>query len=171
MRTQTTSKKATQPKTQFVMVTTELQLNNQEVHKAYDAITKAATELLKRFDMPKYRSWISIDHTKEEQNVNLVSEYICHFWNITLSANKDGRYFIFIDIDEESLRRLGNNLTNTLLRAAFHVTHSNEGGAGIEYALRVNYSLENIQSFFYRRLVDGETDSVSIFTEEKPLVN
>ncbi|HKG07185.1 MAG TPA: hypothetical protein VKB19_12035 [Pedobacter sp.] len=171
MKTATKTRQAPGAKTQFVMVTTELQLNNQEVQKAFDAITKSATELLRKFDVPKYRTWLMVDHTKDEQNTNMVSEYICHFWNITLSANKDGRYYIFIDIDEESLNRLGNGLTNSLLRSAFIATHSNDGTPGIEYSLRVNYSLSNIQNFFYRRVVEGETDTVSIFTEEKVIVN
>jgi len=171
MKTATRSRQAIKPKTQFVMVTTELQANNQEVQKAFDTITKSATELLRKFDVPKYRTWLIVDHAKDEQNVNMVSEFICHFWNITMSANKDGRYYIFIDIDEESLSRLGNGLTNSLLRAAFVTTQSFDGTPGIEYSLRVNYQLSNIQNFFYRRVVEGETDTVRIFTEEKEVVN
>lgn len=171
MREQTTSRKANLPKTQFVMVTTELQANNQQVQKAYDLITKTATELLRKFEVQKYRTWVDIDHTKDVQNVNTVREFICHFWNVTLSNNKDGKAYIFIDMDAESIKRFGNGLTNLLLRNAFKATQSDGEGEGIEYALRVNYSLSEIQNFFYRRVVEGETDSVSIFTEEKLEVN
>jgi hypothetical protein len=171
MKTATKQRQAPSAKTQFVMITSELQLNNQEVQKAFDTITKTATELMRKFDVPKYRTWVLVDHSKDEQNTNMVIEFISHFWNVTLSANKDGRYYIFIDIDEESLNRLGNGLTNALLRSAFNATQSNDNTPGIEYALRVNYSLSNIQNFFYRRVVEGETATVSIFTEDKLLTN
>jgi hypothetical protein len=171
MNTTTKSRKAQGAKTHFVMVTTELQIMNAEVTKAYELITKAAIELMKRFDLPKYRTWIDIDHTKDPQNTTVVREFICHFWNVTLSTNKDGRLYIFIDIDEVSLSRLGNNLTNTLLRRAFQVTVSKDETQGIEYALRVNYTPTNIQNFFYRRIVDGDTETSTVTTEEKDLVD
>ena len=164
MKTQT---KQRRPRTQFVLVNAELQANNLEVEKAFDKITMVASELIKKFDLPKFRTTILVDHTKDEQNVNLVREYINHFWNITLSANKDGRLYIFIDIDQDGITRFGSGLTNTLLRNAFKITESVDNTPGIEYAMRVNYIPSAIHPFFYRRIVEGETDTVSIFTEEK----
>jgi len=169
MKTATTKSQARQPKTQFVILTTELQANNQEVQKAFDAITKTATELLRRFDLPKYRTWVNVDHTKDPQNTSIIQEYICHFWNITLSNSKEGKSYIFIDIDSESVNRLGSGLTNLLLRNAFRFTESEAGG--ISYALRVNYQTSNIQNFFYRRVVEGDTDTATVITEEKLEVN
>lgn len=171
MKTQTKSKQASTVKPQFVMVTTELLASNQEVQKAYDLITKTASELIRRFDVPKYRTWVNVQHSKDPQNTTMIQEFICHFWNITLSNNKDGRAYVFIDIDADSLSRLGNNLTNSLLREAFKVTHSEDGSGGIEYALRVNYTPSNIQNFFYRRVVEGDTDFCTVITEDKIVIN
>ena len=166
-----TRRQAPSAKMKFVMVTNELQLNNQEVQKAYDYITKTATELLRKFDIPKYRTWVDVNHALDPQNSTMVREYICHFWNITLSNNKDGRSYIFIDLDSDSLARLGNNLTNTLLRNAFRITQSEENTEGIEYALRVNYTPSNIQNFFYRRVVEGDTEICTVVTEDKLVTN
>lgn len=171
MNTTTKSRKAQGARTQFVMITTELQTTNDEVSKAYDLITQAAIGLMKRFDLPKFRTWVNVEHTKDPQNTTVVREFICHFWNITLSTNKDGRLFIFVDLDEISLSKLGNNLTNSLLRTAFQVTQSEDELTGIQYALRVNYTPTNIQNFFYRRVVEGDTETSTVTTEEKDPVN
>lgn len=158
------TQQAPQTKTQFVLIDALLQANNAEVLKAYTKITASASELLKRFDMPKYRTYCDIDHTKNETNANLVSEFLCHFWNITLSNSKEGKSYIFISIDEESVTRFGNSLTNMLLRDAYKFTNSEDNTIGIEYALRVDFIPGDVHNFYYRRIVECETDYVSIIT-------
>lgn len=165
MKTQTRAKQ--QPKTQFVIVSEEQQINNREVEKAYTKIVAKATELIRKFEMAKYRTWIDIDHLKEEQNVHLVREFVSFHWNVTLSMNKDGRYYIFFDIDQEGISKFGSGLTNYLLREAYAVTQSNDNTDGIQYSLRVNFASIDVHNFYYRRLADGETTTLSITTEER----
>lgn len=161
----------TQTKTQFVLIDALLQANNAEVLKAYTRITQTASQLLKKFDVVKYRTYCDIDHTKNETNANLVREFLCHFWDITLSNSKEGKSYIFISIDEDSVTKFGNGLTNMLLRDAYKFTQSEDNTPGIEYSLRVDFSIGDVHGFFYRRIVDGETDYVSIITEERALAN
>jgi hypothetical protein len=166
------AKTQTAPKTKFVLIDAQLQQNNYEVENAYSMITKSAIELLRRFEVAKYRSWINVEHCKntKQQNTQLVREWVSFFWNITLSNSKEGKAYIFISIDETAIEKFGNGLTNLLLRKAFHLTQSAVDGLNIEYALRVNYMPMDVHNFFYKRLVDGETDIVSIYTEDhKPI--
>lgn len=167
MKTQTKAK--AQSKTQYVAITTDVQQVNQQVEKAYTLMVEAATELLKRFDVAKFRTYALMDHTKNEQNTNLVKEYLSYFHNITLSMSpKDGRFYIFIDLGEEALQKFGSTLTNNLLRECYRLTQSNDNTTGIEYSLRVNYLPgESLHNFYYRRIVEGETGYVSIVTVEK----
>ena len=167
MKTQTKAK--AQSKTQYVAITTDVQQVNQQVEKAYTLMVDAAKELLKRFDVAKFRTYALMDHNKNEQNANLVKEFICYHWNITLSLSpKNGAFYIFIDLGEEALQKFGSTLTNNLLRECYQLTQSNDNTVGIEYALRVNYlPAESLHNFYYRRVVEGETGYVSIGTVEK----
>lgn len=154
-------------KTKLVLINAELQQNNDAVEKAYTAITKEASELLRKFELAKYRTHLSIEHCKDQQNTNLVREFISYFWNITISNSKEGKSYIFISIDENGLQKFGSGLTNLLLRSAFKITETVDESQDILYALRVNYMPMDIHNFFYRRIVEGETDLVSIFTVEQ----
>ena len=158
------TKTRTETKTKLVLVNADLQQNNDLVEKAYTAITNVASELLKKFELAKYRTHVSVEHCKDPQNTNLVREYICFFWNITLSNSKEGKSYIFISIDESGIEKFGSGLTNLLLRSAFKITESLEGQHSIEYSMRVNYMAMDIHNFFYRRIVEGETDFVSLST-------
>lgn len=158
MKTKATEK----VKTKLVLVNTEIQQTNEAVERAYMEITKSASELLKKFELAKYRTHLSVDHFKDPQNTNLVREFISFFWNITLSNSKEGKSYIFISIDESGLVKFGSGLTNLLLRSAFQITD----GSDIEYSMRVNYMPMDIHNFFYKRIVEGETDFVSIYLEE-----
>lgn len=167
MKTQAKTKE--QSKTQYVAITTDVQQVNQQVEKAYTLMVDAAKELLKRFDVAKFRTYALMDHTKNEQNTNLVKEFICYHWNITLSMSpKNGMFYIFIDLGEEALQKFGSALTNNLLRECYQLTQSNGSDSGIEYALRVNYlPADSLHNFYYRRIVEGETGYVSIVIVEK----
>ncbi|WP_231465321.1 hypothetical protein [Pedobacter sp. Leaf132] len=158
-----------QTRTQFVAVTADVQTVNKEVEKAYTLIVDKAIELLKRFEVTKFRTYAMMEHTKNEQNTNLVKEYLSYFHNVTLSMSpKDGRFYIFLDCGLEALEKFGSSLTNQLLREAYSITQSNDNTTGIEYALRVNFlPAEQQHNFFYRRIAEGETDYVSINTVEK----
>jgi hypothetical protein len=161
--------KAPQQKTNYVMVTPELQQNNDAVLKAYTKIVQKAIELLKKFELNKYRTYVEVDHTKNPQNVQYVSEFVCHFWNITLSNSKEGKSYIFINYDASHIEKFGSNLTNQLLREAYRVTNSEDGTVGIEYALRVQFTDYDIHNYFYRLTFEGETDTVSLSCVERPV--
>lgn len=165
MKTQTRKK----PTTQYVAITSEIQLTNLEVEKAYTSIVSKASQLLKKFDLPKFRTYCEMEHTKNELNANLVKEFLSYHWNVTLSMNpKDGKLYIFIDLGGEALEKFGNGLTNALLREAYQLTQSHDNTQGIEYALRVNFNpSEQLHNFYYRRIVEGETDYVSIVTVDR----
>lgn len=152
MKTQTRAK--AQAKTQFVAITNDVQQVNKEVEKAYTLMVEKATELLKRFDVAKFRTYCLMDHSKNEQNTKLVKEFLCYHWNITLSMSpKDGKYYIFIDLGLEAIEKFGSNLTNQLLRECYILTQSNDNTGGIEYALRVNHiPSDQLHNFYYRRL-------------------
>lgn len=166
MKTQTRKKPV---QTQYVAITNEIQLANKEVEKAYTAIVGKAGELLRKFELTKFRTYAEMEHTKNEQNTNLVKEFLSYHWNITLSMNpKDGKLYLFIDLGLEALEKFGSGLTNTLLREAYQLTHSHDNTQGIEYALRVNFiPSDHLQNHYYRRIVEGETDYVSIVTVER----
>ena len=166
MKTKTQVK--TKQVTNFVMVTPELQLNNEAVLKAYTQIVQKATELLNKFEMRKYRTYVEVDHTKNPQNVQYISEFVCHFWNVTLSNSKEGKSYIFINYDADFIEKFGSNLTNQLLREAYKVTNSEDGTIGIEYALRVQFKDYDVHNYFYRLTFEGETDTISIAMVEKP---
>ncbi|WAC41074.1 hypothetical protein [Pedobacter sp. SL55] len=166
MRTKTQRK--TKPTTSFVMVTPELQSTNDEVMKAYTKMVQKATELLTKFEMKKYRTYVEVDHTKDPQNVNYISEFVCHFWNITLTNGKDGRSYIFLNYDSNFIEKFGSNLTSQLVREAYKVTNSEYGTNGIEYALKVMFVDYDVHNYFFRLTFEGETDTISINTVERP---
>ncbi|RZK99050.1 MAG: hypothetical protein EOO89_31510 [Pedobacter sp.] len=161
--------KAPQQKTNYVMLTPELQQNNDAVMKAYTQIVQKATELLKKFELSKYRTYVEVDHTKNPQNVSYVSEFVCHFWNVTLSNGKDGRSYIFINYDGDHIEKFSSNLTSQLLREAYKVTNSEDGTIGIEYALKVMLVDYDVHNYFFRLTFEGETDTISIRCVERPV--
>lgn len=169
MVTKTKKQTRTKQPTSFVMVTPELQLNNEAVMKAYTQIVNKATELLKKFELSKYRTYVEVDHTKNPQNVSYVNEFVCHFWNVTLSNGKDGRSYIFINYDADFIEKFGSNLTNQLLREAYRVTNSEDGTIGIEYALKVMLVDYDVHNYFYRLTFEGETDTISLSCVERPV--
>lgn len=159
--------KSKTPSTQFVMLTQELQQNNEEVLKAYIKIVDVAIGLLSNFEMSKYRTYLILDHKANPQNQNLINEFVCHFFNITLSNSKDGRSFIFIDNDANYIEKFGSNMPNRLMREAYRITHSENSTQGIEYSLRVNYEAQDVKSYFYKLTFNGETEVISIITAER----
>lgn len=165
MKTQTRK----QQKTNYVLVDDELLKTNIEVEKAYTLIVGKAIDLLCHFELNKFRTYCEIEHTKNEQNTNLIKEHLSFHWNITLSLSpKNGKSYMFIDLGLESLQKFGSNLTNQLLRYAYQVTESHDNTKGIEYALRITFlPADQLHNFFYRRVAEGETEYVSLQTIEK----
>ena len=142
----------------------QLEKNNYEIANAYQLIINEAINLIRRFELTKYRTWINIEHAQGSKETHLIREFVTFFWNITLSS-KDSKSFIFISYDETAIEKFGSALTAQLLRHAYQYTQSKNNKLNIEYALRVNFIPMDIHSFFYKRIVDGENNIVSIHTE------
>lgn len=167
----TKTKKQAKPastKTNYVIVTPELQQTNAEVKKAYEQIVEAAKQLMQKFEMKKYRTYAQVDNTKDPQQTNYLAEFVCHFWSISLSNSKEGKSYIWIYYDADYIEKFGSNMTNQLLRNAYLHTQSHDGTTGIEYALKINFSDHDVHNYFFRLTFEGETDTISISTVERP---
>ena len=171
MKTKTKAQPKNQVTTNFVMVTPELQTNTELVLKAYTQIVEVAVQLLKGFEMQKYRTFLMLEHQLNPQNVNLIKEFVCHFFNITLSNSKEGKSYIFIEIDEEYISKFGNNLPNRLLRAAYKITQSEDNTSGIEYCLRPQFAPSDVHNYFFKLTFNGETEVISILVADRAEVN
>ena len=159
----TKTKKQAQPakKTNFVMVTPELQDSNELVKKAFNAIISQATELLKKFEMTKYRTYAYMDYNNDEHDRNNLVDFVCHFWSLSLSRSNDGKFYIWLRYDSSFIEKFGHNLTNQLLRGAYKATEE------VAYSFKVAFQDHDVHNYFYKLIVGGETDTVSIFTVDK----
>ena len=140
-----------------VELSKELEARNKEVTKAYLQIIQATKPFLTAFDGRKYRTCIQINHTQSGKETNLQSEFICYFWNLTLTQNKAGYKMLYVSYDADSITRFGARLYNRILRQVFKQTMK----PAIEDCIRVN-NPGNVQSFFMNRLANGENDYTTI---------
>ena len=143
-----------------------LDARNTEVEKAYQQIIQATKPLLAPFDGRKYRTFIHVDHTKSGKETKLISEFICFFWNLTLTINIAGYKMIYFQYDEESIARFGARTYNRVLRQVFKHSMFENTKLNVEDCIRIN-NPTNVQSFFVNRLANGESDFVSIGIEEQ----
>ena len=147
-------------------ITQNLNLRNKEVEKSFRRIIKETTPLLAVFESKKYRTCIQVKHSKSKKETNLISEFICFFWNLTLTQNSAGYKMIYFSYDEEGLTRFGARNYNRVLRQVFKQTMFENSKMNIEDCIRVG-NTSNVQTFFYNRLANGENDFVSITLEEQ----
>jgi hypothetical protein len=146
-----------------------LDARNKEVEKAFHRIIKGTTSLLRVFDSKKYRTCIQVEHSKSSKETKLINEFICFFWNLTLTMNIAGYKMIYFCYDEEALTRFGSRTYNRVLRQVFKQTMFENSKINIEDCVRIN-NPSNVQSFFYNRLANGENDFVSITLEEQATI-
>lgn len=147
-------------------LTQNLEARNKEVTKAYAKIVAEARKLVAPFENQKYRTTIEIDHTKSGKDTNLISEFVCFFFNITLTNNRHNHLMLFGCFDEEAIAKFGSRLQNRFYRVLFKHTMFENTKYNIEDCIRVNDPAK-VQSFFINRLANGESDWVSISVEEK----
>jgi hypothetical protein len=145
-----------------IKVQQALDARNREVEKSFSQIIQAAKPLLNAFDGKKYRTCILINHAESGRETNLISEFLCHFFNLTLTKNPAGYVMLYVTYDADSITRFGARLYNRVLRQVFKHTMK----ASIEDCVRVN-NPGNVQQFFMNRLANGENDFVSIDVQEK----
>jgi len=153
--------------TEEIILAQNLELRNQDVEKAYHNIIKGCRELLTAFEQLRYRMNIHIDHINSDKETNLIHEWICHFWDITLTRNRFGYNMVYVAFDEDALTRFGDKLFNKMLRVVFKHTNPEVSELNIENCIRIEHSASDIQPFFISRLLNGEKDFVSITSEER----
>lgn len=144
-----------------------LEIRNECVAKAYHNIVRGCKELLSAFDALKYRTSATIDHTKSGKETNLVNEWICYWWDITLTRNRHNYLMIYVNYDEEALTRFGDKLFNRMLRTVMKCTNLEAFDFNIENCIRIDHSATDIQPFFISRILNGEKEHVSITAEDK----
>lgn len=147
-------------------LTQNLEARNKEVTKAYAKIVAEARKLVAQFEAQKYRSTIDIDHTKSGKETNLISEFVCFFFNITLTNNRHNHLMLYGCFDEEAIAKFGSRLQNRFYRVLFKHTMFENTKLNIEDCIRVNDPAK-VQNFFVNRLANGESDWVAISIEEK----
>lgn len=150
-----------------ILVAQNLELRNENVEKAYHNIIKGCKELLTAFDTLRYRMHVTIDHTNSDKETNLINEWICYFWNITLTRNRFNYYMIYVSYDEEALTRFGDKMFNRMLRNVFICTAIEVTDINIEHSMRIDHTATDIQVFFLNRLLSDPKDYVMITAEEK----
>lgn len=145
-----------------IKVQQALDARNREVEKSFNQIIQAANPLLNAFEGKKYRTCILVNHAESGRETNLISEFICNFFNLTLTKNSAGYVMLYVAYDQESITKFGARLYNRVLRQVFKHTMK----TSIEDCVRVN-NPGNVQQFFLNRLANGENDFVSIEVQEK----
>ncbi|GGC63202.1 hypothetical protein GCM10011387_16010 [Pedobacter quisquiliarum] len=137
------------------------------VERTYELIVAKAINLLKDQSTTEFKSYCTMDHSKNELNSNLIKEFLCYFWNITLSKDiNNGSYCIDLDFGKEPLIKFGNCLANSLVQEIFRVLHAKEQSAQPEFPLFINFVPIEHLTYWYRTIAQGETEYVSIFTSE-----
>ena len=144
-----------------------LKARNKEVDKAFLLITQSSKSLLLPFEGKKYRTVIIVNHSKSGKETNLISEFICFFWNLTLATNRAGFRMIYFSYDEDSLAKFGLRLYNRAIRQVIKHTMLENTKVNIEDSVRISPQPSKVQSFFINRLANGENDYISIEVEEK----
>jgi hypothetical protein len=138
---------------------------NQEVLKSFELITQSAREVVASFDTKKYRTSVMVDHIGSNNN-SLIREYLSYFFNITLTRNKNSQLVIYIGFDSEAVTRFGTALHNRLLREVMKHTMKENTGVDIESHIRIDAVTKEVRNFFYRRIAEGENESVAITVDE-----
>lgn len=155
----TMAKKAQQ---QEVPDLTPEQLKNEEINYAFNQITNDGLQMLTPFEANKYRAVVTIDHAGNERYPNLIKESISYFWNLTLSKSKSGALLIYYTYDNEAISKFGTVIFNRMLRSIFKHTSSERNDINIEDCVRVNTDTKDVHNFFYKRMIEGETENVKL---------
>jgi len=147
-------------------ITQNLEARNKEVDKAYVKIIESTKSLLTPFESRKYRTIITVNHSKSGKETNLIKECLCFFFNLTLATNKAGYRMIYFSYDEDAFAKFGARLYNRVLRQIFRHTMFDATKVSIEDCVRISLTASEVQKFFINRLANGENDFVSFEVEE-----
>lgn len=138
------------------------QLRNELITQAFEQITNDGLHILTPFEATKYRTVVTVDHSNNERYPNLIRESISYFWNLTMSMGKTGNLVVFYTYDQEALTKFGTVIFNRMLRSIFKHTMAKSNGINIEDCVRISSGVKDIHNFFYKRLIDGETENVKL---------
>ncbi|MEE1884371.1 hypothetical protein [Pedobacter flavus] len=123
--------------------------------------------MLTIFDSQKYRTTVLVNHAKIGRSETLISEFLSFYWNFTLSKNKVGAYVIYVAYDSEAIEKFGNRLHTQMLRAIFKYSMADATHLNIEDSIRIASTPTEIRNYYYKRVMDGEIENVSIIIEDK----
>ena len=139
---------------------------NIEVERIFEQITNSARELLTVFEIEKYRTTVLVEHSKIGRYENLIREFLSYHWNFTMSKNKQGGCVIYFGYDGEAISKFGNRLYNEMLRKLIALTMKEATSVNIEDRIRVNHEPTDIHNFYYKRVMDGKTEHVTIQVQD-----
>jgi hypothetical protein len=149
------------------LIEDDLQIRNHEIERAFNQMLIEARSLLTVFEHQKYRSYVDILHSKSGKDTNLIKEWLCYCFNLTLTSTKNGNYVIYFGWDEEAVDKFGLSLFSKMLRIIFRITMFEATQVNIENSIRINKGATNIHNFYLQRIANGENDFVSISVEER----
>jgi len=144
-------------------VTTTHSKNKNSGETVYHLIVNEAIVLLKNFNSIEKRTYCLIDHTKSEQNTNLMQEFICYFWNISLQIGPHKETgSIQIDIGKEGLVACGGTESACLLFRTLQILHLCGLSPERNNILFINNRPLQLLYYYNSIIARGETESVSI---------
>jgi hypothetical protein len=141
------------------------QLVNNEVVRVFELITQSAQDVVRSFESKKYRTSVLIDHMQNNNN-NLIKEYLSYFFNVTLTRNKNSLLVIYIGFDSEAITRFGSMLHNQFIRQIMAHTAKENTLVDIESYIRIDAGTKEVRNYFYKRITDGESDYVNIRVDD-----
>lgn len=154
------------PENDTLELAQNLALRNKEVERCFNLIVQGCKHLLLDFSHTKYRTVIQIDHSKSEKDTKLIKEFLCSFFNITLTKNRADYSMIYLTYSEEAIPRFGARLYNRVVRQLYKHTTWEGKKVNIEDCVRLN-DPGKVESFFIGRLTNGENAYTSISIEDK----
>ena len=140
----------------------QLAARNAAVQTTFNKIIENVTPLLKPFTSQRYRTFILVNHSDSGKETNLILEFLCSFFTITLTTNKVGYKMIYVTFDAEAITKFGARFYNRVLRTVFK--HSDD--KIVEDCIRIN-NPGNVLNFYLNRLAGGENDFTTINIEEQ----
>lgn len=160
--------KKQQTKTQSPL--TEEEQKRDAIHLIFEQLTQQAGEFLKPFDTDKYRCIVVVDHQALGTKETLIAELICYHFNITFGKNKNGFHQIYFNYDEEAITKFSTRVYNQMVRLLCTLSTKEVTAIDIEDRVRFSAKPTDVKNFFYKRLIDGTKEHITLTTMEKATV-
>ena len=154
------------PEVDTIELAQNLELRNKEVERCFNLVVQGCKQLLLDFSHTKYRTVIEINHSKSDKDTKLIKEFLCSFFNITLTLNRASYAMIYLTYSDEAVSRFGARLYNRVVRCLYKHTTYEGKKVNVEDCIRLN-ELGKVEQFCIGRLTNGENAYTSISVEEK----